>query len=156
MPRSKKTDLTEAGARGAALRALGRREHSAGQLRQKLEQRGHSEASAAATVEQLREAGWQSDTRFAESLARSRIAQGYGPQRIRYELEQAGIPEAEARAQLRATAVDWGALCGALHQRKFGKPPRGAAEWQKQYRYLAAHGFEPGHIRTVLKGEGPE
>jgi SOS response regulatory protein OraA/RecX len=42
-----------------------------------------------------------------------------------------------------------------LRQRKFGRTPASAAEWQKQYRYLAARGFEAGQIYRALDSEQP-
>ena len=147
----RKTDLSEGGARNSALRALARREYSAAQLKAKLEQRGFADDTADHALEQLAQAGWQSDARFAEMLVRNRIEQGYGPQRITHDLEQAGIPAGEAKAAMQAAAADWTALCIALHARKSGAAPVGAAEWQKQYRFLASRGFEPGQIRAALK-----
>lgn len=147
----RKTDLSEGGARNSALRALARREYSAAQLKAKLEQRGFADDTADHALEQLAQAGWQSDARFAEMLVRNRIEQGYGPQRITHDLEQAGIPVAELKAALLAAEADWNARCVALHAKKFGAAPAGAAEWQKQYRFLASRGFEPAQIRAVLK-----
>ena len=149
----KPKDLSESGARNSALRALSRREHSSAQIQRKLEQRGFDDDTADAALEQLRLAGWQSDARFAEMLVRNRIEQGYGPQRIRHELEQAGVSRAEASVAMQAAAVDWAERCAAWHQRRFGAAPESAAEWQKRYRYLASRGFETAQIRAVLKGE---
>lgn len=138
-------------ARGRALKLLSRREHSAAELAFKLRQRGADEAVADVAVARMREAGWQSDERYAEMLVRNRVAQGYGPLRIRADLAAAGIPEAEARAALAAAQADWSELCATLRERRFRAPPRTAAEWQKQYRYLASHGFAADAIRGALK-----
>lgn len=151
LQKPRKTDLSEGGARNSALRALARREYSAAQLKAKLEQRGFSDDTADQALGQLAQAGWQSDARFAEMLVRNRIEQGYGPQRITHDLEQAGIPAAELKAAVLAAEADWNALCIALHEKKFGTAPEGAAQWQKHYRFLASRGFEPGHIRAALK-----
>lgn len=157
MPRKPRTiELSEAGARDRALRALSRREHSAAELKHKLTRRGHDEAVADSIVENLSAAGWQSDARYAEMLVRNRAEQGYGPLRIEAELEHAGVPQAEITQALEASEVNWGERIRTLHQRKFRQAPRGAADWQKQYRYLASHGFAPEHIRLVLKKGGFE
>ena len=61
-----------------ALRALGllvRREHSRPELARKLAARGVAADEAAAAIDKMTAAGWQDDTRFAISLARTR-AQG--------------------------------------------------------------------------------
>jgi len=142
-----------AAVRTRALRLLGWREHSARELRQKLEQRGFDGERAAAAVDTLAKAGWQSDERYVDSLIRSRVAQGYGPLRIKSELEAAGVAMALIRDNLAAAEVDWKEVVTTVWTRKFGGPPSGAADWQKQYRYLAGRGFEAAQIRAVLKGD---
>lgn len=148
--------LTEQGARDSALRALARREHSAAELKSKLQRRGHDIGIAADVVGALAERGWQSDARYAEMLARNRAEQGYGPLRIEAELEAARVPREEIAATLDAAGTDWTAQARALQLRRFGAPPATAAEWQKQYRYLAGRGFESEQIRAALKGGAPE
>lgn len=151
-PRARKPkEPTPAGARETALRALSRREHSAAELKYKLGRRGHDESTIADIVGTLAASGWQSDERYAEMLVRSRAAQGYGPLRIEHELSQAGVADGLIRSALAQAEVDWGARCAQLHARRFRRAPVGATEWQKQYRYLASHGFTADHIRRVLK-----
>ncbi|MEQ1440492.1 regulatory protein RecX [Fontimonas sp. SYSU GA230001] len=143
------------GGRETALRLLSRREHSAAELKYKLGRRGHEEGQAQEIVERLGTAGWQSDARYAEMLLRNRADRGYGPLRVRAELEAARVADAIIRAAFEAADVDWDARACAVHARRFGQPPQSAAEWQKQYRYLAARGFESGQIRTALKRDEP-
>jgi regulatory protein len=154
MRRPKKPEeLTPADAREAALRALGRREHSAAELKFKLRQRGHADDLADAIVGELETSGWQSDHRYAEMLARSRVSQGYGPLRIRAELEAAHVPDGEIDLALRTLQCDFRELARRVHARKFRQPADSAAEWQKQYRFLAGRGFEAAQIRAALKRE---
>lgn len=148
--RKSKREPTAAGARETALRALSRREHSAAELQYKLAQRGHDGTTVAQVIGGLSAAGWQSDVRYTEMLVRNRAEQGYGPLRIEHELGAAGIAEALIREALAAAALDWNALCAQLHARKFRSAPA-AADWQKQYRYLASHGYSAEQIRRVLK-----
>lgn len=156
-PPSKRSDPREPApldadaARGRALKLLSRREHSAAELSLKLRRRGADAEVADAAVGRMRDAGLQSDARYAEMLVRNRIAQGYGPLRIRAELAAAGIGDADARAALDAADCDWHERCAELRRRKFRALPNGAAEWQKQYRFLASHGFTADAIRAVLK-----
>ena len=152
MPRKSK-DLTPAGARNSALRTLGRREHSAEELKAKLQVRGFDEETVAQTVSSLSEKGWQSDGRYAEQLLRSRIAQGYGPLRIEAEMSAAGIGDAEVSAAMGGAECDWLELALQVHQRKFRAAPAGAADWQKHYRYLASRGFTTEQIHAVLRHE---
>jgi len=148
--------LTGQGARDSALRALGRREHSAAELKSKLQRRGHDAETASEVVGALSERGWQSDARYAEMLVRNRVQQGYGPLRIEAELEAARVPREEIAAALKAADCDWGEQARELQRRRFGGPPDNAADWQKQYRYLAGRGFEAGQVRAALKGGVPE
>jgi len=141
-------------ARGRALKLLSRREHSAAELAFKLQRRGAEEETAREAVSRMQDAGWQSDARYAEMLVRNRIAQGYGPLRIRAELSAAGVDDADARSALAEAEADWPALCASLQARKFRAPPRTPAEWQKQYRYLASHGFPADAVRAALKAAG--
>ena len=152
MPR-KSNDLTPAGARNSALRTLGRREHSAQELKAKLQVRGYDEETVEQTVSSLSEKGWQSDGRYAEQLLRSRVAQGYGPLRIEAEMSAAGIGDAEISAAMAAAECDWLELALQVHQRRFKATPDGAADWQKQYRYLASRGFSSEQIHAVLRHE---
>jgi len=140
-------------ARDSALRLLARREHSARELKRKLEDRGVDEAQATEAIETLANRGLQSDARYAEQLIRTRIAQGYGPIRIEAELRQAGLDGEAIEAAIASAECDWNQLAAEAHAKKFRSPPRGMTERNKQYRFLMSRGFESEQIRRVLKGE---
>lgn len=142
---------TDPKARAVAL--LARREHSARELTRKLKSKGLSQEDAESAVADVRAEGWQSDTRYAEMLVRTRVNNGYGPQRIEAELRQAGVSGEEIAAALEASGADWRGLCAEAHARKFGDLPAGAAERAKQYRFLQGRGFEASDIAAVLKGD---
>jgi len=135
-----------------ALRALTRREHGARELSNKLVRGGAPAEVARQIVEEFARRGWQSDARYAQSVARTRIGQGYGPLRIRAELQAAGIADTLA-AQVTQEPEDGGWLERARisFARRFATPPANAAQWQKAWRFLAQRGFAPEHIRGVLK-----
>ncbi len=151
----RQADLTAEEARASALRILVRREHSAAQLRQKLAARGYSPDICDEVIAELSELNLQSERRFAEILVRSRVGQGYGPQRIRAELKEARIDDALALEALETEDCDFAALAEQARAKKFGDLPEGAAQWQKQYRFLASRGFDSDDIRRVLKGADP-
>ncbi|MCH9828269.1 MAG: recombination regulator RecX [Gammaproteobacteria bacterium] len=140
--------------KGRAVRLLARREHSAVELKRKLAWRGVDEAEADKAVNELADDGWQSDQRYAESMVRQRVMQGYGPLRIEAELEQSGVDSALVRAAFAEVECDWLQLAYETHARRFA-PPGNAKEWQKQYSYLRMRGFQSDHIRSVLKGDPP-
>lgn len=115
--------------------------------------RGHDEERADEVVGRLADAGWQSDSRYAETLARSRAGQGFGPLRIRAELHAAGVSDEEIRGAIDALDVDFVESARRQHARHFRGAAESAAERQKQYRYLASRGFDSEQVRAVLKGE---
>lgn len=143
--------LTGDAARLKALRLLGRREHSSRELKGKLRQGGVAADEAEQLVESLGGEGWQSDPRFAASRVQNRIAQGYGPLRIRAELQMAGLPQEMIREALEEADCDWTALCIASAQRRFRGPATDRAERQRRYNHLAARGFEGEQIRAALE-----
>ena len=134
------------------MRLLGRREHSARELKQKLRAGGVEGAESETLVESLTEEGWQSDPRFAASRIQNRISQGYGPIRIAAELRVAGLPDALIREAMEAADCDWRALCVDVCQRKYRISTTDRAERQKRYNHLAARGFAGEHIRAALEG----
>lgn len=152
--RKNKPDPTDPDAvRARALRALARREHGAHELRRKLIQGGVSEALAAEVVENCTERGWQSDQRYAESLARTRIAQAYGPLRLRAELERARIADSIIDAVVVPPEDGgWLALAQRAFERRFKTLPANPAQWQKAWRFLAQRGFASDEIRAALNG----
>ncbi len=81
----------EEGAFRAALRALERRAHGAGELARKLERKGHGTAAIAAAVARLRMLGLLDDLAFARAYILSRTERGRGPFRIRRDLSQLGV-----------------------------------------------------------------
>ncbi len=153
--RSNKPPLEAPQARDAALRLLGRREHSARELKAKLRARGLEGEEAEQIVGDLVDQGWQSDTRYAELLVRSRIGQGYGRMRIEAEMRVAGIGDNEIREAIEAAEVDWDALAHSVWSRRFDEP-RNRGERQKQYRFMAARGFTGGQIARILKGDSDD
>jgi hypothetical protein len=85
-----------------ALGLLARREHSRSELKTKLRQGGYEGEETTAAIDRLGEQQYQDDDRFGEVLLRSRIAQGYGPMRLRVELKSHGLGDARIRELLNA------------------------------------------------------
>lgn len=143
--------LAPEAARERALRALGRREHSARELAAKLAHDGLERSVASDLVDELGEAGWQSDERYAGLLTRSRISQGYGPLRIRAELSARGVADALIVAALDEADPEWGEVIGRIYQRRYPKPAADAKEAASRYRFLAMRGFTSSQIRSVMR-----
>ena len=72
-----------------ALRALGGRAHSSGELREKLRRRAQNNEDVDAVLGKLKEAGYLNDRNFAENYAAARLQnQGLGKMRVLRDLRQ--------------------------------------------------------------------
>lgn len=141
----------------SALTLLTRREHSRSELARKLQARGIETEEARVVIESLSEDGWQSDKRFAESLARSRASGGYGPLRIRAELAQHKLPSELIESAIIACEIDWNARAAELLARRFGrKPTRDRNEQAKRGQFLQRRGFDLDAIHAALRGSPEE
>ena len=150
-----------------AQRALGllvRREHSRKELERKLVARGIPDDEAGAAVRRMTAEGWQDDARFAASLARMRMANGYGPIRIRAELATHALCDEIVAAALQALDeagdADWPAQARALVERRYGE-----GLWadpvlrRKAADFLIRRGFDGDSVRHATRvqhgsGEG--
>ncbi len=140
-----------------ALDLLARREHSRKELKTKLRQRGYDGDEAAAALARLGAQHYQDDDRFAEMLLRSRIAQGYGPLRLRIELKSHGMADARIRELLEQADADWGALAAAQLRRRYGAA--GGADYAERARraqFLLRRGFAAATVRSVTHADVDE
>lgn len=141
----------DAALREAAARLLARREHSRRELETKLVRKGWDAGQVAEIVARFAETGLQSDTRFAESYARNRAERGYGPLRIRAELNERGIDKADARAALEDLDADWTENARAWYRRKYGdSPPEDQREKARRLQALGRRGFAHEHLRGLF------
>jgi regulatory protein len=148
-------DATEAAAtptpadiRLAAMNLLARREHSVRELRNKLKRRFSDEVVIDEQISRLTLERLQSDARFAESYARQRADKGYGPVRLREELRERGVTEAEVDVALEQLKVDWRVLATRVMQKKFGlDAPVDIKEKARRARFMQYRGFAVEHYR---------
>ena len=151
-PNEAPAPLDEPACTRAALELLARREHSRRELTQKLAKRGFPDGVIASALDELERTGSLANARFTDSFVRSRIAKGQGPQRIRAELAQRGIADADADDGLRSAEVDWLAAIRAVRVKRFGPElPRDYAERARQARFLQYRGFGMAEIRAALE-----
>jgi regulatory protein len=139
--------------RDRALGLLSRREHSARELKRKLQQKGVVADEAGEVVGQMTDSGWQSDTRFAETLVRRRAADGYGPMRVRAELATHGIARDAASAAIEAADVDWLAVARKAFARRYPDATTDRKEIQKRAAWLASRGFDGATLRAVTRAD---
>jgi regulatory protein len=137
-----------------ALGLLARREHSRKELKTKLRQGGYEGEETAAAIDRLGEQHYQDDDRFAEVLLRSRIAQGYGPMRLRMELKTHGLSDARIRELLDAAEADWDASAATQLRRRYGGAgTTDRAERTRRAQFLLRRGFAAATVRNVTHAD---
>lgn len=137
-----------------ALGLLVRREQSARELKAKLDRSGFSRDESARAIEALKKQAYQSDERFAELLARSRAANGYGPRRIFAELKSHGISDARINAAINSLDCDWRELARRQLQRQYGRKPATAAkERSRRAAFLLRRGFDVATVSVLTRAD---
>jgi len=113
-------DLTVADLKRKAVELLARREYSYAELEKKLLPLTQNEENAYTALEWLLEHGLQNDERFACSYVRSKALSGYGPIRIRMELNQKGVAAKWVNAAFEECEqeVNWPQLVDQLIEKK--------------------------------------
>jgi regulatory protein len=136
--------------RRRALDLLARREHSRRELERKLAARDYEPEQISETLDQLGRENLQSDQRFAESFVQARAAKGQGPVRIRRELGDKGVDDADA--YLREAGLDWAGLARETRSKRFGRAlPDNFKDKARQMRFLQYRGFTQDQIDAALE-----
>lgn len=135
--------------RRSAMNLLARREHGFDELVRKLG-RCFPSAEIIPQIECLRNEGLQDDGRFVESYINARKQKGYGPVRLKMELQQRGI-SCELFEEFLSEDDDWLAMAIKIRERKFGiESPSDYKQRVKQMRYLMQRGFNNHQISQCL------
>ncbi len=142
-----------------AVRALGGRAHSTGELREKLRRRAERAEDVDAVLAKLKELGYLDDKRFAESYAASRLEnQGLGKMRVLHDLRQRRIaPQlAEQVTEKTYQETDETKLIEDFLKRKYRGKKLGEFLGEEKnlaaaYRRLRYAGFSAGASIRVLK-----
>ncbi|WPP01066.1 recombination regulator RecX [Pseudomonas sp. HR96] len=144
---------TPVAVRRTAMDLLARREHGRVELTRKLRQRGADPEMIEQALDRLSEEGLLSEARYLESFVRYRAGSGYGPARIREELQQRGLARADVEQALRESGFDWAAQLADTWQRKFaGRLPADMRERAKQTRFLVYRGYSMELVSRLLSG----
>jgi len=159
MRASGKRGLDAEGLWELALKALGARACSGGELRQKLVQRAARLEDVEATLARLKEYRYIDDRRFAESFATARLEnQRLGKNRVSQELRRRRVAPALAQTIVDKTYknVDEPALIEEFIRRKYRDAPREELfredkQLASAYRRLLRAGFGSGNVIRVLK-----
>jgi regulatory protein len=132
------------------LRLLARREHSRRELLDKLALRGFNRDEVEPVIDGMAEQNWQNDERYTECYVRQRIQNGYGPMRIRYELQQRGINDADLDLQAEGQG-GWQNLLLDVYLGKYGDDKSLTQnEWLKRSRFLQQRGFSGEMIKRLF------
>lgn len=142
-----------------ALRVLGGRAHSTGELREKLSRRAARLADVDAVIQRLKEAQYLDDRGFAENFAAARLSgQPQGRRRVLNDLRHRRVaPELARGAVAKAyQGVNEEALIEDWVRRKYRLAPRDGLfqddkDMASAYRRLFHAGFQAGDIAKVLK-----
>ncbi|WP_347988915.1 regulatory protein RecX [Methylomonas sp. AM2-LC] len=133
------------------MRLLARREHSQRELLDKLALRGFKRQEVEPILKEMIAQNWQNDSRFVECYVRQRIADGYGPLRIRYELQQRGIDDVDLDTLADEYVDGWQNQLLSVYERKYDQVKvLSAAEWLKRNRFLYQRGFNAEMIKTLF------
>ncbi|MGE0969382.1 recombination regulator RecX [Klebsiella sp. WOUb02] len=145
-----------------AIRILAMRDHNEQELRRKLAApvmgKNGPEALDVMPEEVDRVVAWcienryLDDQRFVRQFIASRSRKGYGPARIRQELNQKGITREESERAMRECEIDWAQLAKEQAQRKYGDPlPTVFAEKVKIQRFLLYRGYLMEDIQEIWR-----
>lgn len=138
--------------RQVALAYLARRDFTQQELVCKLKQKKFRAAEIEEMIAELKSADYLNDMRFIENYIAMRRRKGYGPIRIKMELEQKGIASELIADQLDSNDNSWYLEISKVWQKHFkGKPATNLNEKAKQARYLQYRGFTVLQIETVFK-----
>ena len=131
---------------------LARREHSAHELRQKLEKREFDRDEIELALEVLQQNNLQSDARFTESYVNPRTNAGLGPIKIAHELRQRGVDSVLVDDHMSALLNDWNELLERQRIKKYGQEiPTDYAQKMKQARFLQNRGFSPESVMRLFR-----
>lgn len=134
-----------------AVRLLTRREHGARELADKLKRKGYLLADIEASILECQRLGLQSDSRFVESLCRTRVRQGYGPLRIRQELQHLQVDGELIEDVLQQEQDNWLTYATDVWKKKYKVQTTSYTDLQKQKQFLMYRGFPMDIIAKVFR-----
>jgi regulatory protein len=145
-----------------AVRILAMRDHSEQELRRKLAapvmgKNGPEDIDATPedydkVIAWCIESRYLDDDRFVQQFISSRSRKGYGPARVRQELNQKGISREAVERAMRECEIDWAALARAQAILKYGEPlPVDFSDKVKVQRFLLYRGYLMEDIQAIWR-----
>lgn len=138
-----------------ALRLLGRRDHSAAELAQKLKSRGFRHTTINAVLEECKRLNYLDDERFYVTYSRTLQAKGFGALRVQQMLRSKGVAE-ELIAPADDDRFSFEAQCTQCRQAVVKKLKTKSLQdvpsvlKPKLYRFLLGRGFAGEVIHRIL------
>ncbi len=143
-------------AREQALRFLRLRDHSSAELARKLRQKGIDAALIAPLLEELTQKGYLNEARVAQALLERLQARGYGPMRIKAEMQKRGTPRELLDRLLQSAPPPDAAKIEALLASKRRGSLREPKERARLLAMLAIKGFSYHDCMPVLEALADE
>lgn len=143
----------------AAIRLLAHRDHSTFELTRKLKQREHNEAAISEALDDLVNANYVNDARYAENYADQRMNRGYGPLSIRSKLAERGIDSQLVQRALQSLKADWTEQAEMAITRRFSPcdiADTGQQATSRIARFLQRRGFSSSDALRGLKSSRDE
>jgi len=133
-----------------------KRPHSEKELRDRLREKGVSEADIETVCALCVDYGFVNDAEYAGMIVRHYAAMGYGPGRIRQEFRRRGIPPALWDAAFTELPEGTEAIDRLLAQRLRGRDASDRKERDKAANALYRKGYSWNDIRAALARYGAE
>jgi regulatory protein len=140
--------------RSRAVKLLTTREHSRLELERKLRHRGYPLEAVAAVLDALEREALLSEDRLLETYVAERLDKGFGPLRIRAELQGKGLSDSRIEPEIDISDEQLLDLMATVHDRRFGTDSRNDQQTlAKRARFLEYRGFPSYLISRLLNAE---
>ena len=133
------------------MNALSRREHSEKEIYLKFVNLVNSKDTLLEEILKLKEEGLISNQRYAEAYIRSRFHSGFGPIRIKYELEKKGVIEAIIKTAFQETDLDWDDKLKREFKKKYESNDMKSSNDNKISKFFLYRGFDLEKISKLIK-----
>ena len=133
------------------MNALSRREHSEKEIYLKFVNLVNSKDILLEEILKLKEEGLISNQRYAEAYIRSRFHSGFGPVRIKYELEKKGVIKTIIKTAFQETDLDWDDKLKSEFKKKYESNDMKSLNDNKISKFFLYRGFDLEKISKLIK-----
>jgi len=132
------------------LRYLSQRDYGIQELTDRLLTKGFSLSAIDTALILLQSQGYLNEQRFAESYIQFRAKKGFGPERIKLELQQKKVLGERVQVAFAELNIDWVTMACRAKDKKFGEgTPADHSAYAKQWRFLQYRGFSADDIKRI-------